>query len=237
MKFNFLSLKEETMLRIIHFFRIHFYRILYKLGFKIQKSRKLIHDYWENPNDGSNLPISYETVVERSNFLLKIIIDLGIHEHSSILEIGCNTGRNLNVLYENGFTNLNAIEISKNAIDNFLKVFPITYDSTNIIHGPVEEKIEQISNSSMQLVITMAVLEHIHDDVSENLFCNISRITGRYLITIEDEIGISNRHFPRVYKDIFEKNNMVQVYQQVLGDNHYSGLSNNFVCRVFEKLD
>ena len=51
----------------------------------------------------------------RTRFLLKIA-DRFISKNDSILEIGCNVGRNLNALYLNGFRDLSGIEINERAI-------------------------------------------------------------------------------------------------------------------------
>lgn len=224
------------MLKIIRFLRLRLLILINKTGLlKIQKKKLDLHEYWVNPKDNQNMPFHYEAGAERSNYLLKLIAGLGLMKNSSILEIGCNTGRNLNALFQNGYNNLNAIEISSNAINNFKKVYPKTYDSSNILIGPVEDRIHELTFSSVDLVFTMAVLEHIHDEVSDKLFSEISRITKTHLITIEDELGFSIRNFPRNYKEIFEKHNMTQLKEEVIGNSHTTDLGTGFIIRVFEK--
>jgi len=48
-----------------------------------------------------------------------------IPQNGKILEIGCNVGRNLNHLYENGFKQLTGIEISENAINALKRMYPL----------------------------------------------------------------------------------------------------------------
>ena len=80
----------------------------------------------------------------------------------------------------------------------------------------------------------MAVLEHIHDD-SKWVFQEMARITKKYLICIEDEHGVSWRHFPRNHKEIFEVLGMKQVEQ--IHCQNVAGINDrNFYARVFKKL-
>ena len=79
----------------------------------------------------------------------------------------------------------------------------------------------------------MATLQHIHND-NKFIFDEIVRITKKNLITIEDEKGISWRHFPRNYKTIFEKLGLKQIEEIRCSD---LGINNsNFYARVFTKI-
>ena len=87
---------------------------------RFPKPKTEILDYWKAPwlFDGANNPEMYldsETTERRTRFLLKIA-DRFVNKNDSILEIGCNVGRNLNALYCNGFRNLSGIEINERAI-------------------------------------------------------------------------------------------------------------------------
>ena len=80
-----------------------------------------LHSYWRYPWDGVNLPQGYSYPIERSKFLLDIVKRYA-PPSSSILEIGCNVGRNLNYLYMNGFNHLSGVEISQNAVELLKRV-------------------------------------------------------------------------------------------------------------------
>jgi|GEM_PF-2464290 hypothetical protein len=92
----------------------------------------------------------------------------------------------------------------------------------------------QIQIFNFDLVYTMAVLEHIHDE-SEFIFSHITRITRKILITIEDEGGISWRHFPRNYKKIFENLGMKQIEEINFKKTRVPGIKKEFFGRVFTK--
>ena len=78
------------------------------------KTNKECKNYWKNPDDGKNNPEDYLNGNEKTQFLVDIVKKY-IDTEKSILEIGCNVGRNLNGLYENNYCNLTGIEINKKA--------------------------------------------------------------------------------------------------------------------------
>lgn len=198
-----------------------------------RKSREELFKYWNAPDDGRNMPMEYLRCRERSIFLLSLITK-HIDKESRILEIGCNVGRNLNELFCAGFDNLSGIEISKNAIATMGEAYPEMAKQIAVHNGPVENLIQNFEDDSFDLVFTMAVLEHIHTD-SEFVFPHMARITKRVLVTIEDEKGLSWRHFPRNYKKVFENLGMRQIEEVRLRAIKVPGLNGNFVARVFKK--
>jgi len=145
----------------------------------------------------------------RSENLVSIIQDLIINK-GEILEIGCNAGRNLNYLYQAGYTDLTGIEINKNALNQFKLSFNECYQNINIINSSIEESITKISDQKYDIVFTMAVLQHIHP-TSDWIFDHMVRISRGFLITMEVEEFPSPRHFPRNYKKIFESRGMRQI--------------------------
>lgn len=167
------------------------------------KTLKEIHSYWKGRKSGKNSPGTYISGKERSLFLVELV-KKHAQPDSSILEIGCNLGRNLNYLYTAGFKHLTGIEISENAVKALRKNFPELADSATIINSSVEEVIKSFEDNQFDLVFTMAVLEHIHPD-SEWIFPEIVRITRGVLITIESEQFHNWRIFPRDYSNIFTR--------------------------------
>ncbi len=188
-----------------------------------------IHTYWEQPLDGTNTPKDYLVGEEKSTYLFNKI---GALKENSILEIGCNVGRNLNYLYQKGFNSLSGIEISKNAIDEMKASYRTTYDKVLIHNTSVEDFFMSSNEDRYDLIFTMAVLEHIHTD-SDWIFEKMVETTNRYIITIEDERSISWKHFPRNYKKKFEELGMTQVDFEDCSD--VKGLHNGFYFRMFEK--
>lgn len=197
-----------------------------------RKSRDELFKYWTSPYDGKNMPSEYLKGKERSVFLLNLIKRYA-EEDDRILEIGCNVGRNLNELFCAGFKNLAGVEISENAIDMMKDAYPDMANKIEIYIGSVENLIQDFGNNSFDLVFTMAVLEHIHTD-SKFIFPHMARITKKILVTIEDERGLSWRHFPRNYKKIFEGLGLRQIEEISFKKVKVPGLNSNFVARVFK---
>ena len=185
-----------------------------------------IHDFWKNPSD-TNLPKKYITG-ERSLLLLDLFKQLEIEHESSILELGCNVGRNLNALYGSGYKNLSGIEININAKAVMKKEFPLVYKNAHIYW----DSIENITMPHADTIYTMAVLEHIHPD-SEWIFEEMVSKANKHIITIEDEHGTSWRHFVRNYKNVFENLGLTQIYEY--NCEKVPGLNKNFFARIFTK--
>lgn len=145
--------------------------------------------------------------------------------------IGCNVGRNLDYLFLADFKKLEGVEISETAIKLLRQSYPKMARHTKI-YKPVEEIIGSFQDGTFDIVFTMAVRQHIHRD-SEWIFSEMVRITRDFLITIEDERGVSWRHFPRNYKKVFESRGMKQIQEFNCSD--VAGLGSNFFAGIFSK--
>ena len=200
--------------------------------FRQYKSRKELLNFWKNPST-DNLPEQYLKGKERTLFLVKLV-NKYCRKSFSVLEIGCNIGRNLYYLRKSGFNKLSGIEPNIKAIQLMRKKFEDTYKSIKLFKYPVESKIKKFNNSQLDLIFTMAVLEHIHPD-SEWIFREMARVAGKYLITIENEKHYHWRTFVRNYKKIFEKLGFVQIEE--INCREIDGLGETYFARVFKKIN
>ncbi len=190
-------------------------------------SRAELHNYWLHP-DADNEPEGYLQPEERSEFLFEIVRAYA-EPDASVLEIGCNVGRNLAFLQDNGYSRLAGIEINPSALEILARRFPELKAAARIENAAVEIALPRLADSEYDLIFTMAVLEHLHPD-SEWVFGEIARV-GRTLLTIEDESSIHWRAFPRDYRRIFERLGMTQVEERSCAG--VPGLGEPFVARVF----
>jgi hypothetical protein len=197
------------------------------------KKIDLIHKYWEAPDDGANLPLNYRDADSARGNLITEKINKYANTDCNILEIGCNVGRNLKALHSAGYTKLNGIEISKNAVNLMKESYPEMVKNLIIHNKPVESIIKEFSQGEFDVVYTMAVLEHIHTE-SEWIFSDMVKITKDILITIEDEHSFGERHFPRRYKKVFESIGMKQI--EIFECEKVIGLNKNFYGRIFKKV-
>jgi SAM-dependent methyltransferase len=207
-------------------------------GENVQATLDEAHSFWRKP-DKMNRPSTYIPPRGRSEFLLEKVRHHG-PPNPRILEIGCNVGRNLDCLFQNGFENLEAIEINPGAVKLLRKTFPAMAEKVTIHNASVEDTIKKLGDARFDVVYSMAVLEHIHEE-SRWIFPEVVRITKDVLITIEDEGGVTPLHFPRNYREVFEPLGMRQVEKIECNDvfeltpevvEKYKG---HMVSRVFRK--
>ena len=185
------------------------------------RSREALHEFWQNP-DPRSLPEEYlsPAASQRSCFLVDLVRRY-CPEQTSVLEIGCNAGRNLDFLYRAGFEDLHAIEINGRALKLMGETYPDWAANVRIHNSSIEDALPPMESNRYGLVFTMAVLEHLHTD-SERCFADIARITRDHLITIEDENKVSWRHFPRLYQRIFEPLGLQQIEETVCNEEELS---------------
>lgn len=188
------------------------------------RTRDWCHKFWTAP-PGHNSPASYvEAPRGRAQYILHMIRSL-FPEAITVLECGCNTGRNLATLVEN-YT-VRGIEISPPAVESLRKTYPELED-THIALGPLEKELP--TELPTDVVFTCAVLEHIHPD-SGAIFTDMMNIAKLGIITIEDEMANTARHCARNYRALFENLGMLQVFEEI--PPSHTGLGTDFRARAF----
>lgn len=196
-------------------------------------SREDTHDYWRSPDDGVNAPREYlEARGQASSEFLLSIVRRYAEPAASILEIGCNAGRNLEHLRRAGYRSLTGVEISASAVEHLQMELPELADVATIQVGSAEELLPQMADGQFDLVFTMAVLVHVHPE-SSRLFEEIERVSASTLIAIEDEETVSPRHFKRRYRELFEGLGMREVEAIPCGEA--TGLPSFYGAHVFSK--
>lgn len=190
----------------------------------------VIHDYWRTP-DAANDPHGYLIYQPRSAFLVGLLQKY-VPTEGSLLELGCNVGRNLNEAYQAGYSNLEGIDINPEAVQILKQSYPNMAKVATIHVGPIEDHLRSIGNK--ECIFTVAVLLHIHP-TSDWIFAEMAKRV-KTLIVIEGESGAGWRHFPRNYKKIFENLGMRQVEE--IDCTHVPELTGqgmeNYVARVFQ---
>ena len=151
---------------------------------RIDKPQRL-RRFWQQQRPVGNYFLTPQTSY-RSETIINMLKPWITSEYS-ILEVGCNVGRNLNHLYMSGYENLAGIEINENAVQRLRRAYP-QLKSVNIDVGPAEEVLAHYRSSSFDVVFTMAVLEHIHPS-SRTVFSQIARVARRYVLAIEPSKG------------------------------------------------
>jgi SAM-dependent methyltransferase len=208
---------------------------LRKARFRVRRAlhkpldRETLRRYWLDPPDAGNSPGAYLAEgEERSRYLVEL---LGRHArpNGSVLELGCNAGRNLNALYRAGWTDLTAIELSENALAALRKTFPDVAAESRLLAGALEDRLPELADNEFDVVFSMAVLEHVHYD-SDWVLADAVRVCRGRLVTIENEQDVSDRTFPRDYRRSFESLGAIQIAEI----ERPPGSGAGFVARVFE---
>lgn len=157
-----------------------------------------LHEFWRGDAPEGNEPEAYLAPVHRSKALAGLISHLP--KDAEILEVGCNVGRNLAYLHDQGWTRVTGVEISPRAVELLRREYP-QLGSREIHLGAAEEQLPRFGDRQFDLVFTMAVLEHIHPQ-SAAVFDHVARI-GRSVLAIEPEANASHRQYPHDVEALF----------------------------------
>ena len=122
------------------------------------------------------------------------------------------------------------MEICSDAVKLMEEYFTSLVKGCKVYNTPIEDIIASMPDKKYGIVFTTSVLEHIHND-SEWIFEDMVRIVDGLIITIEDELSVSFRTFPRNYRRVFEKLGMVQIDEAKC--SKADELSGSCVVRVF----
>ena len=201
------------------------------LGFLYHMPEKDLLEYWVNPDDEFNRMEDYagKSFEIRSQYLCDLIKKHCFHIQSA-LEIGCNAGRNLNILKSGLNIKVAGIEINQRALELLKTTFPLIADET-FYPGKAQEKIKEIPTGGYDLVFSMAVLMHLHPSTEENFWKNMTRATKHAIITIENEDGSSNRNWPRNYEKILSPYGVREIHNEPCPEE----ILPNYVTRIFIK--
>lgn len=170
----------------------------------------------------------------RSSFLVRLL-EAHVPPPASVLEVGCNVGRNLEALRQRGFRPLAGLEINRRAVRVLRRTYRELAADACITTGPAEDTIRLIPSLGFDVVFAFAVLEHL-PPTSEAIFGEMVRVARRAIVTVEDEVsgsGQSARHFRRDYGTVFSSLGINQVESVQCSESE--GLDQNFVARVFLK--
>lgn len=165
-------------------------------------SREDLHQFWRQERPDGNNPHGYVRYTCRSEMLGSLLVG---EDHSSrVLEVGCNVGRNLAYLADNGWNKVEGIEISETAVRILRETYPQLKDSP-IHQGPAESILPTL-NGQFDIIFTMAVIEHIHPD-SSAIFDEMAS-KGRSILCFEPMANSTHRQYPHDVEDIFTSRGM-----------------------------
>ncbi|MFC7071553.1 class I SAM-dependent methyltransferase [Halovenus rubra] len=148
-------------------------------------------------------------------------------ESAAILEVGCGSGRHLNLLREHGYGNLTGIDINEESFGVMAEHFPHLHDTGTFHSGAVEDILPEFDDGQFDAVYSVETLQHIHPD-DEWVFEELVRITDDLLVTAENEgnspergkshnVSYVDDEFPlyhRNWKEIFTDLGLAQLLRE-----------------------
>lgn len=158
-----------------------------------------LHEFWRQPAPPGNDPEDYLKPGQRSRALERLLE--GTPTGARILEIGCNVGRNLAHLADQGYTNLEGVEINPHAVALLRKSYPQLAE-TPVHIGPAEEVLPTLE-APLDVIYTMAVLTHIHPDGSV-VFDEMARL-AKQLVLVEVNHLAASYIYPHDFEAIFTR--------------------------------
>jgi Methyltransferase domain len=164
--------------------------------------------YWASLRDYHKTNDESAPALERSRWVSGLVGSLAIQ---SLLEVGTNSGRNLQVIRgDHPSTRLAGIDVNEDAIAFAQsKQLDIDFRIADANHWAE-------SPDAWEAVLTMSVLDHIPDDVIETLAMNLVTTASRYVITVELWDGSDGTRgefkYSRNTRDLFERHGIHTVY-------------------------
>ena len=175
---------------------------------------ELSREYWRDP--GKYGKTEREVVFGRpryyadqdllviSHSLATMLERVAAEKEWSILEVGCNCGRNINHLADKGYKNVTGVEINPESAEYAWDVFPNI--ASNITVSDAQSFLAMCWPNRFDIVYTQSVLMHVPTE-DEYLFGQMSRVASRFLLIceVEKKYGSLLRHkYARNYQEVFE---------------------------------
>jgi SAM-dependent methyltransferase len=109
-----------------------------------------------------------------------------VADGAAILEVGCGSGRHLDHLRSQGYTNLTGIDINADSFDVMADHYPRLVETGTFFTAAIEEYIADVPTDHFDVVYSVETLQHVHPD-DEWVFEELARVTSDLLVTAENE--------------------------------------------------
>jgi SAM-dependent methyltransferase len=169
-------------------------------------SPAMVADYWagQERDDQANNPSTYSRKPLEVIEWLNRFWSPEVGPDASVLEVGTNSGPNLEGLRRAGYTRLAGVEINPAAIAEMQRVFPELAETATVHEGHAEQVLAGLPASSQDLVFSMAVLIHVHP-ASHRVMEEMVRVSRGHVCVLEAEDVTCGYIFARNYRRVFER--------------------------------
>lgn len=155
--------------------------------------------------DGWYAPSIY--VIQQPGGLLRRLLDVTPPDRS-VLDLGCNSGANLDFLRQAGFTRLAGVDAGRAALRHFEQAFPETFALAQPRHDLFQRHLLRSPDRSVDVIHSNgATLELVHP--SFPIVSEICRVAREAVFVDIQERGHS---YPRRYIEEFRRHGFLLVY-------------------------
>lgn len=155
----------------------------------------------KSDSDSSKSPVPFSELEPKSLVLLDAVMRVCPDRAAPMLELGCNCGRYLNALTENGYTDLSAVDISSVALSYMDERFPGLKARCKVALDCFQHYL--IGRSDLQFEVTYThggTIELVHP--SFPIVKEIARVTKSAVVLLIQENGHA---YPRFWEAEFER--------------------------------
>ena len=149
---------------------------------------KIQRDFWSG-NDGKSyverndsLELANKVYKERTGITHQEVFQEffeNLDRNTSILELGCNIGINLEILQNMGFKKLTGLEINQKTMNIAKEKYPMI----KFIHSSIEDF--KCNDNEYDLVFTTGVLVHINPSNINDIVNKMIRLTKKFIFGFE----------------------------------------------------
>lgn len=199
--------------------------------------------YWSAPWGLGNDPRSYaaEAKTWDVDLIERLVLEF-LPNGGTVLEFGCNVGRILHRLARLPNHRVIGVEINKDAVAAGKTIYP-ELQRVRYLVGDGSETLKTLRDGEVDLSYSSHALRHVPPDSIDRVIRELARVTGRYIITSEDEgspnvvaEGHGSSTFPRNYRRLLTPlgwRQQVKHYVVDIADDPEISLTS--VVRIFER--
>lgn len=219
----FLVNAKPTKLKLLY------YRITSRLWFfpSMYSSK-----FWVSAKKGGDRGYTtFMDIDDKALFLIENLRLLIYKKDIPILDIGCNVGRFLNVLAQDGCTNLTGIDINELAINDSFNIYPELEGNANMKCDTIQGFLSNSDDNEFDLIYSYgATVELVHPTFP--LVKNLARVSNRFVCLFISE----EQAYPRFWEIEFKRNNFELVLKAPYIYRNHSGNSDQ-VLYIFRKIE
>ena len=133
--------------------------------------------------------------------LMDKILECCSNLNAPILDLGCNSGRHIEYLYNHGLRNLTGVDIMNNALLFFKDRCPDIHTNSTLVHDYFQRFLRNIPDNQYEIVYSVgATIELVHP--SFDIIGDMCRVSSSYVMLLVQE---NNHSYPRFYVSEFKK--------------------------------